>query len=198
MKGFISTTLATVCLAGLAAGAQGAGFPNLYDPCWPQRYNCTARHEVHACFDPQVANGHILDQTIWNWQFEPGKDTLTPAGLDHLAYLARRRPFPDTKLYLQTAQDIAYDPAAPEKLVGARVDLDHKRIAAIERYLNAQTAGRPLTFEVSVHDPAEVGMSAVPIGTQPPPPGQLGVVWQMYGSFRGLLPVTAGAGVAGR
>jgi hypothetical protein len=96
--------------------------------------------------------------------FEPGTATLTPGGLEHLAYLARRRPCPDPTIYLQVAQDIPYDPAAPDKFVEARNELDTKRMQAIQDYLTAQTAGRCLTFHVVRHDPAEVGLSAVPVG----------------------------------
>ena len=69
---------------------------------------------------PQVSNGHVLDQTVWNYDFEPGTDKLTGGGLEHLAYLARRRPQPDPMVYLQTAQDVAYDPASPDKLAATR------------------------------------------------------------------------------
>ena len=71
-------------------------------------------------FAPQVNNGQVLDQTIWNYHFEPGTDRLTAGGLEHLAYIARRRPHPDTAVYLQTAQDVAYDPASPDKLAETR------------------------------------------------------------------------------
>jgi hypothetical protein len=71
---------------------------------------------------------------------------------------------PDTCVYLQTAQDIEYDAAAPEKFIQGRQELDAKRIAAVQQYLTAYTAGRHLDWQIAVHDPAEVGMSAVPMG----------------------------------
>ncbi len=64
----------------------------------------------------------MLDQTVWNYHFEPGTDKLTPGGLEHLAYLARRRPYPDPVVFLQTAQDVAYDPARRTKMRGARAE----------------------------------------------------------------------------
>jgi hypothetical protein len=188
MKGFITTALTAVCLGGGLTAAHAGYLADLYDCCWLERYTYMADQEVHAAFGPQAYNGHVLDQTIWNWQFEAGRDVLTPAGMEHLAYLARRRPCPDPKIYLQTAQDIEYDPATPDKFVEARSDLDRKRIVAIEKYLTAQTAGRPVAFVVSVHDPAVPGMSAVPMNI---------AILQMYTGYRGNLPVTAGAGAVG-
>src|SRR4051794_34307779 len=111
MKGLI--TSAILCCA--AAGLTGCyGYRDLVDPCYPERYEYAARQEVKAALAPQVQNGHVLDQTVWNYHFEPGTDRLNQGGLDHLAHLARRRPAPDPVIYLQTAQpDVVYDPAAP-------------------------------------------------------------------------------------
>jgi hypothetical protein len=135
---------------------------DICDPCYPQRYEFAARQEVKQAFAPQVLNGHILDQTVWNYHFEPGSATLTPAGLEHLAYLARRRPCPDPNIYLQVAQDISYDPNKFADFVEARNTLDTKRAQAIQDFLTAETSGRNLTFNVVRHDPPEDGMSAVP------------------------------------
>ncbi len=129
-------------------------YRELIDPCWPDRYNYMARREVKAAFTPQIYNGHVLDQTMWNWFFDPGTDRLTAGGLDHLAYIARRRPHPDTLLFLQTAQDISYDSCAPDKLAETRADLDARRIVAIQKFLVAQTAGCS-HFQIEIHDPAE-------------------------------------------
>src|SRR6516225_8236195 len=104
MKGFITKTLKTACGLGLLGMTGCFGYYDLVDPCYPERYNSMARHEVNQAFAPQMQNGHILDQTIWNFKFEEGTDKLTPGGMDHLAYLARRRPCPDPTIYLQTAQ----------------------------------------------------------------------------------------------
>jgi uncharacterized membrane protein YgcG len=189
MKGFMNKTL----LASLCAGVLGAVggcdtcLHNLYDPCYPQRYEHMSAQEVNDLTAPQVQNGHVLDQTVWNFHFEPGTEKLTAGGLDHLAYLARRRPTPDTMIYLQAAQDIAYDPANPDKFAQARFDLDGKRIASIQKYLNAQTSGRHLDFQVVVHDPAEVGIAATPAGTS---------VQRIYSSSQGTLTTGASGGGA--
>src|SRR5437763_7237696 len=103
MRATWSRALAASCLAGGLASGGCWQYRDCVDPCWPERYSCEARHEVLASFSPQVANGHILDQTLWNWQFEPGTDRLNGAGMLQLDVLSRRRPVPDTRLFLQTA-----------------------------------------------------------------------------------------------
>jgi hypothetical protein len=186
MNGFISKWMPAAFLAGglgLVCGCDA--YRNVVDPCYPERYEFAAREEVHEAIAPQVNNGHVLDQTIWNDMFEPGTAKLTPGGMDHLTTLVRRRPCPDTVVYLQVAEDIPYDPAAPDKFAAARVELDGKRIVAVQNYLTAQTAGRHLVWEVIPHDPGEVGQAAVPVGIS---------VQRMYAGAQGLLPSTAGAG----
>jgi hypothetical protein len=187
MKGLVSMSAVALCLAGVLAAGGCYGYRDLVDPCYPIRYNYMARQEVNAAFAPQVQNGHVLDQTVWNYYFEPGTDRLTQGGLDRLAYVARRRPCPDTTLYLQTAQDVVYDPTAPEKMVESRQLLDLKRIQAVQNYLTAQTAGRPVQFHVCIHDPAEVDLAAIPVNSS---------VNQMYARFRGGLLI-GGAGAVG-
>ena len=106
MKGFIAKTVVTVGLSGSAlVMANGCCYyRDLVDPCYPQRYEYAARMEVNQALAPQVRNGHILEQTVWNYEFEQGAPKLTPGGMEHLAYLARRRPTPDTCIYLQVAE----------------------------------------------------------------------------------------------
>ena len=190
MKGFITKAVSAACLTGALAATQGCHprYNELVDPCYPERYNYMARQTVYETFAPQVHNGHVLDQTIWNYHFEPGTDRLSGGGMEHLAYIARRRPHPDTMLYLQTAYDhAAYEPAAPAKYAEARTALDGKRIQAIKTYLDAQTSGRGLTFEVVVHDPSEVGMAAG---------RQAAAIGQMHGASRGTMGGGGGGGGA--
>jgi hypothetical protein len=181
---------------GLALACGCEHYRNLVDPCWPERYTYAARHNLNEAFATQAYNGHVLDQTVWNYHFEPGKDVLTPGGLEHLAYLARRRPAPDAVVYLQTAQDIPYDQAAPDRFVEQRNTLDQRRAEVIRKYLLAQTANRPVDFQVVVHDPAEPGQAATPVGfaINGPIQGQNRGPGSMYGGSIGVLPTTAGAG----
>jgi hypothetical protein len=195
MNGFIAKTVTVVGLGGLAAAGVGCNaYREVVDPCYPQRYEYMSRREVDEAFTPQVNNGHVLDQTVWNYHFEKdpttgaGTPILTQGGMEHLAYLARRRPHPDPIVYLQTAQDIPYDPEKPEQLVELRRRLDQDRIAAIQNYLKAQTAGRDVTFQIAIHDPAVPGMSAVPAGR---------AVADMYSGSRGNLTTGGGGGGGG-
>jgi hypothetical protein len=147
-----------------------------------------------------VNNGHVLDQTIWNHHFEAGTDKLTGGAKEHLAYLARRRPAPNPTVFLQTAQDVVYDPENPDKFVETRNSLDQRRIQAIQKYLTAQTANRPVPFEIVVHDPAEVGMSAIPVAATIQARNQTGltVPTNVMQSAPSRFPGTAGAAGIGQ
>lgn len=162
MKGFMKHTLAGAALAGGLSACGCETFQKVADPCWPERYNATARREVISAFAPQVQNGHILDQTVYNNQFEAGTDRLTAAGMDQLDALARRRPVPDPRIFLATARDIGYDPANPDNYRTAQFELNNKRSAAIQKYMAVQTGERPMQFEIVVHDPMPVGEHADP------------------------------------
>jgi hypothetical protein len=157
----------TKALAGaVLAGAIGSGgcyhYQKCVDPCWPERYSFKARQEVISAFAPQVQNGHILDQTLYNTAFEAGSDKLSEIGRDQLDTLVRRRPCPDPRVFLATTRDISYDANNPDTYAEVRRDLDNKRAAAVQRYLAAQTAGRPIAFEIVVHDPMPVFEHADP------------------------------------
>jgi hypothetical protein len=162
MKGFMKSALAAACAAGWlsAVGCHGGGDKTFscIDHCQHERYTAAARQEVITAFTPQVQNGRILDQTIWNEAFEPGTDKLTPLGWDKLDQLVRRRPQPDPRIFLATARDLSYNPAKSDDFADSRRDLDAKRSATIQKYLAAQTAGRPVPFEVLVHDPSPNGL----------------------------------------
>src|SRR5262245_30464133 len=166
-NGILRQNLKALCLAGglaLLGGCEHTGFAcyrYLVDPCYPERYAYMSRQEVRDTMSAQINNGHVLDQTVWNNHFEPGSEKLTTSGMNHLTYLSQRRPCPDAVVYLQTAQDISYDPAAPDRFVEIRNTLDSKRAESIKKFLGALTANRRVDFQVVVHDPAEVGMAAV-------------------------------------
>src|SRR6478672_1371630 len=151
--------------AGLGHGAVPASAnccknKDLYDRCYPERYNNLAQREVNLAFTPQVQNGHVLDQTVWNHHFEKGTDKLTPGGQAQLQYLSRRRPQADTTIYLATALDLAYDPCCPERHCGAAQELNSLRVASVQKYLTALNCGRPMDFQVCVHDPADVTINS--------------------------------------
>jgi len=71
-----------------------------------------------------------------------GTDRLTPGGMEHLGFLARRRPVP-TQCYVQTAQDVTYDRKPLTGSPRPAPNLDQPaRWQAVQNYLMAQTAGR--------------------------------------------------------
>lgn len=180
--------------SGIAAtGCTGDGYDRVADNCWPDRYSNESRRLQHELFIPQVQNGHVLDQTLWNTHFERGTGKLNAAGMDKLDQLSRRRPQPDTTIYLQTARDIAYDAEKPGAYGEMRVKLDNERIEAVKSYLSATTTGRPTQFQVIPHDPAVPGIDgAEPRVVIPSPAVRAGVGANAQGG--GAVP-GAGAGV---
>jgi hypothetical protein len=197
MNGFIKATVAGLCLGtGITALGGCSQYRQAVDPCWPDRYNAEARLSVRETFGAEVHNGHVLDQTVWNYHFEVDPktggptDKLNAAGREHLNYLTRRPPMADPNLFLQTAQDIpGARTLSPDKLAQARSDLDSRRIAAIQRYLASVMSGRGqmIAFDVAIHDRAEVGIAAIPIGGN-----QVGIVKgavpDLYGNYKGKMP----------
>src|SRR5437879_2977951 len=70
MKGIIKRAAAAACLGGGLSLTWGcAGYRDLVDPCWPTRYDAMAAASVNDAFAAQVNNGHVLDQTVWNYHF---------------------------------------------------------------------------------------------------------------------------------
>jgi hypothetical protein len=199
MKGFIHHGLPGLCLgAGLMFSCGCNAYWNLVDPCSPQRYEYQARQETNAAMAPQVNNGRVLDQTVWNHHFEVGTDRLNAAGMEALSRMARRRPAPDEMIFLQTAQDIACDTSAPEKFITQRNALDERRRKTIEDYLKAITAGRNVRFMVEVHDPSDPTLPAVPLGGDGKT-GTLtvGAVQKMFNTFQGGLAPAGGQATGG-
>ncbi|HYH67249.1 MAG TPA: hypothetical protein VD866_21310 [Urbifossiella sp.] len=149
---------------GAGKGGQPEGWTRYYnavDPCYPERYNAQARASVLVPFAAQVNNGHVLEQTVWNWHFDTSSDTLNPAGQAKLDAIAQKRPHPDGKVYLQVARDIpAYGAGGLETVAARRDDLTAKRAETIRKYMAAQPALQPVTYEVHVIDAPVPGMPA--------------------------------------
>ena len=176
-------------------------YRDIVDPCWPERYDSMARHSVNEATNAQAFNGHVLDQTVWNAHFErdprTGEPTakLTPAGIEHLNYLSRRRPAPDAHIFLATAHDIAgLDTLPADKAIARRKKLNEDRIASIKNYLAIQSGG-PAAYVIDVHDPAEVYLPAQPIvGSLPfPRPREVvGAYQKLFDNFQGQIPQESG------
>ncbi len=205
MKGFIAKAVGGLCLSGGMLTAVGCCpyYHNVVDTCYPERYNNMARNEVNEGMIAQIHNGHALDQTLWNAQFETGEKgptaKLTAGGRDRLVYLVRRRPAPDTVVYIQTAQDISYD-GDVDKYVKAREELNRDRVASVQKFLNAEAAGTGMNFTVLVHNPADPGIpgrkanSAVGLWYLAPPAGIVPVGVGSAGSGSGGGGGAAAAG----
>jgi hypothetical protein len=165
MNRFVRAASAAAVLGFGALGCTSSGgktcgdrYRDYVDTSWPERYNATARQEVVAPFATQVNNGHVLNQTIYNWHFEPGTATLNAAGVQKLDSLARTRPGLDPRLYVQTARDLPTTPDTIQHLTAHRTELDNQRAAMVQKYMASQP-GAP-AVEVSIHDPSVPGIEA--------------------------------------
>lgn len=182
--------VATLAVAGISAiGCQSTRMQDAtdhcVDPCWPQRYNAVAREEVLAPFATQVANGEIIAQTIWNYHFETASDKLTPAGIESLDTIVRKRPSPDASVFVQTARDIPYDAAKADQFAADRAALDAKRIASVKKYLSVQAAAKGTNFTVVALDPADPAFYARYPGN---------AIQQLPGQYRPTLNMGGGMG----
>lgn len=134
---------------------------NAVDPCWPERYSAAARQSTLAPFAAQVNNGAVLEQTVWNWHFEPGSDVITPAGQVKLDAIAQVRPHPEGKIYLQVARDVpTYGPGGLDTVAARRDELTAKRAEAVRKYMAAQPTLHGVSYEILVHDAPVTGMPA--------------------------------------
>lgn len=193
MNRFVRAASAAAVLGFGALGCHSSGgktcgdrYRDYVDPSWPERYNSVARQEVVAPFATQVNNGHVLNQTIYNWYFEPGTDKLNDAGIQKLDSLARTRPGLDPRVYLQTARDLPATPDTIARLSADRTELDARRAAMVQKYMASQP-GAP-AVEVSIHDPVVPSIEA-PFG---------GAAYRgMVNGYRGGLTGAAGVSTLG-
>jgi hypothetical protein len=152
MKGFIKQAAAGICFgAGLFTVLGCTHYREATDPCWMARYNSMSEQSVREISMAQAAQGHKLEQTVWNAFFErdaktdDGTAILNGAGQDFLHNIARRQPVPDFHLWLQYANDVK-DPTR-------RDAVGEQRKLAIRNYLTKETklSGGDL-YQVDVHD----------------------------------------------
>ncbi|MBY0457316.1 MAG: hypothetical protein K2V38_08270 [Gemmataceae bacterium] len=164
----ISVAAAAVVMGGLLGGCASGERPSLQSKfqdlngnnSWPQRYSYPARESVLHPFEVQMNNAKVLDGVVNNLDFESGTDRLNGVGRDKLDRHARKMPAPDPRVFVQTSADVPYDPAAPEKTVQVRTELDQKRAQAVLSYLNTRPNTRGAAFEVVSIDIADPGTNA--------------------------------------
>lgn len=147
--GSCKTTADCRGMACRAGGTLEDCYRNWVDTTWPEHYNYAARQAVLAPFAQQAANGQFLNQSIWNWYFEPGTAELNAAGRAKLDSLARAS-HPDPKVYVQLARDLPYTPENADKYAEQVNELTVKRVEAVRKYLASHpgTAG----YEIAVHN----------------------------------------------
>ena len=144
-----------LCLVPLSLTFTGCfGYRDVVDPYYPKRYSVEARNSVRASLAPQVSNGNVLDQTVWDFHFETGKPELNAMGKDHLKRFARRRPVAQEVIFLQVAQN-------PDEKANNK-ELNKARSENIKTYITkiSQDKVHP-EFQVVLHDPAEVSGSGI-------------------------------------
>ena len=152
---FNTTKKFFLCLVPISLTFTGCfGYRDVVDPYYPKRYNVDARNSVRTALAPQVSNGNVLDQTVWDFHFETGKPELNAMGKDHLKRLARRRPAAQEVIFLQVAQN-------PDEKANNK-ELNMARTENIKTYMTkiSQDKVHP-EFQVVLHDPAEVSGSGI-------------------------------------
>ena len=151
MKGFIKQTATGICFsAGLFTIMGCYHYREIVDPCWPERYNAIAAHSVRDMQIAQADKGHILNQTLWNEDFDG--DKIKPSGIARLKWIAGREPTPVLmKVYLQNA-DVPLD-ADTAKYIREQERANDGRRKAMQAFLSTQTAARNGTvYQIDVHD----------------------------------------------
>lgn len=151
MKGFIKQTAVVSCFGAAVFTLLGCThYRNLVDPCWPERYTSIARQSVRDMHGAQEAQGHMLDQTVWNYHFRAdgkgdGTAILNEGGEEFLRNIARRQPHPDFNLWLQYPHDV--------KDAAQRNNLIEMRKTAIRNFLTTHTlVGNGAGYHIAVHD----------------------------------------------
>ena len=151
MKGFIKQAAVLTCFSAALFAVLGCEhYRTLVDPCYPERYNAQARQSVRDMHNAQSAQGHKLDQTIWNNHFEKDANTgegsavLNEAGKELLRQIARRQPWPDHQLWLQFGHDVK----EPN-----RRNVTTLREVAIRNFLEANTQhANGKAYNIEIHD----------------------------------------------
>jgi hypothetical protein len=145
------------------------------DRAWPAGVFAGDRLAVKGPLDQQVANGAVVNATLFNYHFvaspsertkdggfrfnptPPPSAVLTPWGKEILNRLARHADGSVVEVYVQTASDVAIQSEGTAKLFTARKSMTEERKQAVRDYLKQV---RPdLTVVVGESDPDPVGMT---------------------------------------
>lgn len=153
----------TAC--GLACFAADAVFAK--DPCLvyrPREYARNARYSMNRALELQAMEARVLSQTVWNHHFEQydadrqiSGAELRASGRAHLDRLARRFPYGNFELSIQSAHDFQFTDDDHEAYFVHRRELDALRTKTVADYLQRVIPGNPVAIQI--HDRPPVGIS---------------------------------------
>ena len=148
----------TTTACGLACLAADVTFAK--DPCLvyrPREYSRSARHSMNHALEWQAAEARVLSQTMWNHHFEQDSSELRAAGRAHLDRLARRYPFGNFELSVQSAHDFQFTDDDHDAYFSHRRELDTLRTKAVADYLQRVIPGNQMAIQI--HDKPPVGIN---------------------------------------
>lgn len=137
----------------------------------PDRYSHEARQAVVAPFAPQVQNGRVFEQTVWNSFFEAGSARLTEQGIEKLHAIIRKRSESENRIYIQDARDVGITNDNVGTAAARREVLNASRAGVVQRHLAALSTTDGKACEVLVVDakPAAPAPVVVTAAAQPAP-----------------------------
>ena len=151
---FLGLTTTACGLALLSAEIASAK-----DPCYvyrPRVFTQYSRSAINQRLDMQVAEAQVLTQTLWNHHFELDSSELRPSGRAHLDRLARKYPYGNFELSIQSAHDFRFTDEDHSAYFTLRRELDSKRTKSVTDYL--QHVIPDSAVAVQIHDRPPVGI----------------------------------------
>ncbi len=150
--GIITTACGLACLTVHSALAK--------DPCMvyrPRVLTRSSRCAVAQILEREHMDALILTQTLWNHHFEQNSSELRASGRAHLDRLARRYPFGNMEVSVQSAHDFRFTDDDHEAYFKHRRELDTARTKTVADYLQKVLPENPVA--ILIHDRPPVGIS---------------------------------------
>ncbi len=152
LLGITTTACGLACLTVHSAFAK--------DPCLvyrPRVLTRSSRCSVTQILEREHAEALVLAQTLWNHHFEQDSAELRASGRAHLDRLARRYPFGNMELSIQSAHDFRFNDDNHAAYFKHRSELDAARTKAVADYLQMVLPENPVAIQI--HDRPPVGIS---------------------------------------
>jgi hypothetical protein len=130
------------------------------DPCLiyrPRTLTRSSRCSVTQILQREHTEALVLAQTLWNHHFEQDSAELRASGRAHLDRLARRYPFGNLEVSIQSAHDFRFTDDDHEAYFKHRRDLDAARTKAVADYLQKVLPQNAVA--IHIHDRPPVGIS---------------------------------------